>query len=104
MKNAALCTKFKPKNNLGKQKKKRKPNKLWHDDECKVKLRHANSLCRLLNKSPWNKCLRLQELYEKKQYNKLLRQKYRRFRAKLLNNMLEVSEKDQQNFGKFMII
>jgi hypothetical protein len=35
------------------------------------------------------------------QHNKLLRQKYRRFRAKLLNNMLEVSEKDQQNFGKF---
>ena len=104
LKNAALCTKFKPKNNLGKQKKKRKPNKSWHDDECKVKLRHVNSLCRLLNKSPWNKCLRLQVLYEKKQYNKLLRQKYRRFRAKLLNNMLEVSEKDQQNFAKFMII
>ena len=105
MKNAALCTKFKPKNNLGKQKKKRKPNKLWHDDECKVKLRHVNSLCRLLNKSPWNKGLRLQVLYEKKQYNKLLRQKYRRFRAKLLNNMLEVSgKKNQQNFGKFMII
>lgn len=104
LKNAALCTKFKPKNNLGKQKKKRKPNKSWHDDECKVKLRHVNSLCRLLNKSPWNKGLRLQVLYEKKQYNKLLRQKYRRFRAKLLNNMLEVSEKNQQNFGKFMII
>ncbi len=44
LKNAALCTKFKPKNNLGKQKKKRKPNKSWHDDECKVKLRHVNSL------------------------------------------------------------
>ena len=92
LKNAALCTKFKPKNSLGKQKKKRKPNKLWHDDERKLKLRHANSLCRLLSKSPWNKGLRLQVIYEKKQYNKLLRQKYRRFRAKLLNKMLEVSE------------
>jgi hypothetical protein len=60
----------------------------------------VNSLCRLLNKSPWNKGLRLQVLYEKKQYNKLLRQKYRRFRAKLLNNMLEVSEKKPTEFWK----
>lgn len=86
LKNASLCTKFKPKNNLGKQKKTRKPTKLWHDDDCKIKLRHVNSLCLLLNKSSWNKGVRLQVLYEKKQYNKLLRQKYRRFRAKLLNN------------------
>ena len=26
------------------QKEKRKHNKVWHDDECKIKLRHLNSL------------------------------------------------------------
>ena len=55
------------------QKKKRKHNKVWHDNECKIKLRHVKSLGRILIKSPWNKNLRLKVLYEKRQYNKILR-------------------------------
>jgi hypothetical protein len=31
------------------KKKKQKPNKPWYDDECKVKLRHINSLGRHLS-------------------------------------------------------
>ena len=58
------------------QKKKRKHNKVWHDDECKIKLRHLKRLGRILTKSPWNKNLRLKVLYEKKQYNKILRKNY----------------------------
>jgi hypothetical protein len=55
------------------QKKTRKHNKAWHDDECKIKLRHLKRLGRILTKSPWNKNLRLKVLYEKRQYNKILR-------------------------------
>jgi hypothetical protein len=60
-----------------------------YDDECKIKLRHVKSLGRLLNKSPWQRGLRHKVLFEKKQYNKLLRKKYRAFKAKLLNNLLD---------------
>jgi hypothetical protein len=35
---------------LQKSKNKTKQNKPWHDDECKIKLRHVKSLGRLLNK------------------------------------------------------
>jgi hypothetical protein len=60
----------------------------------------------LFKSSDWSSTdiLVSKDFCSKKQYNKLLRQKYRRFRAKLFNNMLEVFEKTQQNFGKFMII
>jgi hypothetical protein len=70
-------------------KNKTKQNKPWHDDECKVKLRHVKILDRLLNKSPWQRGLRYKVLFEKKQYNKLLRKKYRAFKVKLLNNLLD---------------
>jgi hypothetical protein len=37
------------------------------------KLRHLKRLGGILTKSPWNKNLRLKILYEKRQYNKILR-------------------------------
>ena len=74
---------------LCKKNKKTKHNKPRHDDECKIKLRHVKGLGRLLNKSPWQWGLRHKVLFEKKQYNKLLRKKYRAFKTKLLNNLLD---------------
>lgn len=44
--------------------------------------------------------LRLKVLFEKKQYNRLLRKKYRAFKAKLLNNLLETSDKNPNEFWK----
>ena len=84
------------------QKKKRKHNKVWHDDECKIKLRHVKSLGRILTKSPWNKNLRLKVLYEKRQYNKILRKKYRNYKSKSLNFMLDASEKNPTEFLKIL--
>jgi hypothetical protein len=55
------------------QKKTRKHNKAWHDDECKIKLRHLKRLGGILTKSPCNANLRLKILYEKRQHNKILR-------------------------------
>jgi hypothetical protein len=101
LRNAALGSRAVSKNAvLQKSKKKRKQNKPWHDDECKIKLRHVKSLGRLLNKSPWQRGLRHKVLFEKKQYNKLLRKKYRAFKAKLLNNLLDTSDKNPTEFWK----
>ena len=84
------------------QKKKRKHNKVWHDDECKIKLRHLKSLGRIVTKSQWNKNLRLRVLYEKRQYNKILRKKYRNYKSKLLNSMLHASEINHTEFWNFL--
>ena len=84
------------------QKKKRKHNKVWHDDECKMKLRHVKRLGRILTKSPWNTNLRLKVLYEKIQYNKILRNKYRNYKSKSLNFMLDASENNPTEFGKIL--
>ena len=84
------------------QKKKRKHHKVWHDDECKIKLRHLKGLGRILTKSQWNKNLRLRVLYEKRQYNKILRKKYRNYKSKLLNSMLDASEINHTEFWKFL--
>ena len=61
---------------------------------------NVKSLGRLLNKSPWQRGLRLKVLFEKKQYNKLLRKKHRAFKAKLLNNLLDTSDKNPTEFQK----
>jgi len=53
-----------------------------------------------INKSPWQRGLRHKVLFEKKQYNKLLRKKYRAFKAKLLNNLLDTSDKNPTEFWK----
>ena len=75
IKNASIgtCTS----SNANFKKKKKKPNKSWHDNECNIKLRHIKSLGRTLSKSPWNTYLRQKVYYEKKQYNKLIRKKYK---------------------------
>ena len=74
LRNAALGSRVVSKNVvLQKSKKKTKQTKPWHDDECKIKLRRVKSLGRLVNKSPWQRGLRHKVLFEKKQYNKLLR-------------------------------
>lgn len=101
LRNAALGSRAVSKNVvLQKSKNKTKQNKPWHDDECKIKLRHVKSLGRLLNKSPWQRGLRHKVLFEKKQYNKLLRKKYRAFNAKLLYNLLDTSDKNPNEFWK----
>ena len=63
-------------------------------------MRHVKSLDRLLNKSPWQRGLRHKVLFEKKQYNKLLRKKYRAFKVKLLNNLLDTFDKNPTEFWK----
>ena len=99
IRNAALDIRAVSKNVvLHKSKKKTKQDKPWHDDECTIQLRHVKSLGRLLNKSPWQRGLRHKVLFEKKQYNKLLRKKYRAFKAKLLNNLLDTSDKNPTEF------
>ena len=35
--------------------KKRKKEKLWHDNECEVKYRHVKNLARSLSNNPWDK-------------------------------------------------
>jgi hypothetical protein len=35
--------------------KKRKKEKLWHDNECEVKYRHVKNLVRSLSNNPWDK-------------------------------------------------
>ena len=84
------------------KKVKKKINKTWHDDECNVQLRHVKNLARVLTKSPWDKSLRLKVLYEKKKYHKLLRRKCRNFKAKLLNAMLDTSEKNPLEFWRLV--
>ena len=70
LRNAALGSRAVSKNAvLQKSKKKRKQNKPWHDDECKIKLRHVKSLDRLLNKSPWQP--KRKTIVDKTPYRKL---------------------------------
>ena len=67
LKNAVIRTKALPRSKYtSKKKKKQKPNKPWYDDECKVKLRHINSLGHHLQRSPWDKGLRSKVYAEKK--------------------------------------
>ena len=102
LKNAAVCTKVDKKCRSRQKFIRKKRKKTWHDTDCDVQLRHVKSLGRALCKSPWNQSLRLKVLYEKKKYNKLLRRKYRNFKAKLLGAMLDTSEENPSEFWRLV--
>jgi hypothetical protein len=74
----------------------------WHDIDGKSKLRHIKSLGRLLGNSPCDKSLRLKVMYEKKQYNILVRKKHRIFKSKLLQNLIESSDNNPTEFWKIV--
>jgi hypothetical protein len=80
LKNAVIGTKALPRSKYTSKKKKKQKkttNKGWYDDECKVKLKHINSLGRHLQRSPWDKGLQ-SKIYATdfcEKYIEVLRQK-----------------------------
>lgn len=83
-----------------KKKTQKKKNKPWHDIDCKAQLKHVKQLGRVLSKSPWDKNLRIKVLQAKKEYNKLMRKKFRAYKAKLLKSMVDMSDKNPNEFWK----
>ncbi|CAG2204913.1 unnamed protein product [Mytilus edulis] len=96
--NAAFVGNAKSKGKKG--MKRRKIKKPYYDGECETMYRNVKCLSRRLCETPWDKTLRLYVLQQKKEYNKLVRKKYRNFRQKVLDNILEAEKRNPQEFWK----
>ncbi|CAG2207411.1 unnamed protein product [Mytilus edulis] len=80
--------------------KRRKIKKPYYDGECETMYRNVKCLSRRFVETPWDKTLRLYVLQQKKEYNKLVRKKYRNVRQKVLDNILEAEKRNPQEFWK----
>ena len=68
--------------------------------ECENKYRILKAKSRQLCNEPWNKTLRLKVLQNKKELNKLIRNKYRQFRHTILNKLVDSNANNPEEFWK----